>query len=1140
MKQEKRIRIHEISQGHFELFKYLLADEGVEREQETTIHAQLYDGPFVLSFAQEQMWLLHQLNPESAVYNVPFALRLRGSLKQEVLEQSLNEIVQRHAILRSIFPDTAGRVQQVVLPSAPISLRSIDLSSSPEAAREDEALKLIQNEVEHPFDLASGPLLRATLLSLDEQSFILILVLHHIISDRWSLGNFVREISTLYLAFLRGEASALKPLPIQFIDYAEWQRASWEGDAHKAERDYWLQQLADAPLALELPTMKPRPMLQTFCGATYEFEIPTELLSSLRLLSQQEGVTLFMLLLGAFQTLLLRYTGQQDILVGCPIANRDIPELESLIGVFINTLIIRTRLSGDLTFLELLARVKEVATSAYQHQHIPFGHLVKQFEHVRDVSRNPLVQVMFVHHSMALPTFALPDLELSPLVLDTHTAKVDLTLYIEDEAEKLKGAIEYNTDLFDRAFIASFTLSLQMLLKGIAYDSRQRLSALPVHSPLDKYSICKDYRAKESLHALFEEQVERTPEAVAVVYEDAALSYGELNRQANQLARYLQQQGVGPEVRVGLFLERSLELVIALLAILKAGGAYVPLDPTYPAARLRFMIQDAAVPFILSTEGLRQRLPEEQAGIVCVEKVRSLWKHSGENLHVVTTGENLAYVIYTSGSTGQPKGVMNTHAGICNHMLWIQTIFMLVSDDRLLQKTPYSFDASIWEFFLPLLSGAQLVMAYPGRHQDPQYLIEAIKRYQITHLQLVPTMLKVWLEEPGLEQCQGIRRLICSGEALSPQVAQTFFERLPGQLHNLYGPTEVAVDVTHWECSREAAEDSIPIGQPIANTDILILDQEMALVPLWATGEIYIRGKGLARGYHGRSDLTAASFVPDPFREGEGGRLYKTGDLGRYREDGSIEYLGRVDQQVKIRGFRIELGEIEYTLCQHPAVQDAVVLQREDNAGNKSLIAYILVEKKNRDFSGISINSLRSFLKQRLPEYMIPASFTILEELPLTPSGKINRSTLPAPDGSRPILEEAFIQPRTQAEQRVIAVWKQILGLEQIGVYDDFFALGGDSILSVQVAAILVQEGFACTPRHLFQYATAASLAAAIEKVQEDENKQTDLKTSEQKQLSSQQFNTSDFPAARLEQQELERFLRKITKEINQEELYEN
>ena len=755
-----------------------------------------------------------------------------------------------------------------------------------------------------------------------------------------------------------------------------------------------------------------------------------------------------------------------------------------MVGFCVNTLVLRGNLSGDPSFRELLRRTRETALGAYAHQDLPFERLVEALQPERDPSHAPLFQVMFVLQNTPTEAVRLAGLEATPVSFDSSTAKFDLTFFAVERAEGLQLVVEYSTDLFDGATIKRFADSYQSLLAGVLAEPDARLTALPLLTAAERHRLVVDwnqtaveYPQDKCIHELFEAQVEKTPDAVAVVFEGQQLTYRQLNERANQLARHLQKLGVEPDTLVGICVERSLELVVGLLGILKAGGAYVPLDPDYPKERLAFMLADADVPVLLTQAGLADQLPPHHA--------RSFWLDADwpaiatESSAPVTspaTSRHLAYMIYTSGSTGQPKGAMNTHVAIVNRLLWMQDAYRLTATDGVLQKTPFSFDVSVWEFFWPLLAGARLVMARPGGHKDVAYLAGLIAKEQITTLHFVPSMLSAFLEQAGLEHsCVSLKRVICSGEALSFELQQRFFSRLPVELHNLYGPTEAAVDVTFWACERNGPLRVVPIGRPIANTQIYILDGGLEPVPVGVAGELHIGGVGLARGYLNRPELTAEKFIPHPFRSGA--RLYKTGDLARYLPDGNIEYLGRLDQQVKIRGFRIELGEIEAVLGRHPGVRESVVVAREDTPGNKQLIGYVVPQAGQT----LTVAALREHLLKQLPDYMVPAAFVLLEQLPLTPNGKIDRKALPAPE-QRLGTGVEHVAPRTATEIKLAQIWSELLGVKQIGLRDNFFALGGHSLIATRlVARVNNTFDMGLLLRTVFEHPTLAGFARQVD-----------------------------------------------------------
>ena len=1034
-----------------------------------------------LSFAQQRMLFLDQLEPDSPLYNIPSVVTLAGPLDARALELALREVQRRHESLRTVFLVDAQGPSQRMTDEHPISLTVEDLRHLPEDERQAEASRRATEEVRRPFVLDRGPLVRALLVRLEEERHVLALTMHHIVSDGWSMGVLVRELVALHEAFRAGQPSPLPELPVQYADFAAWQRQWLRGSALQTQLDWWNQRLGGMNQILELPTDRPRPPTQSFRGAAIPVRMPRELARAVRDLSQREGVTPFMLLLAAFQVLLHRYSGQEDFGVGTPIAGRNRAEVEGLIGFFVNTLVLRARLGGDPTFRELLAQVRETTLGAYAHQDLPFERLVEALKPERDLSRSPLFQVLFVHEQDDAKGLSLKGLTLSPVEVEQRTSKFDLTLTLADTADGLNGMIEYSTELFDETTVRRMAGHLHHLLRGIVEEPARPLSRLPLLSEEERRQQLVEWNATHlpreaalTLHGLIEAQVERTPDAVAVEYEDQTLTYRELDTRAGQLANALRARGVGPESRVVLCVERSVEMVVGLLGVLKAGGAYVPLEPTLPRERLRAMVQGCEARVVLTQAHLVPVFPEAGPEVLCLDTGWAELARSEARVPAPVKGSNLAYVIFTSGSTGQPKGAMNTHEAICNRLLWMQEAYGLTAGDRVLQKTPYGFDVSVWEFFWPLMTGARLVVARPGGHQDSAYLAGLIAERGITTLHFVPSMLGVFLEEQGLEKCTALKRVICSGEALPAELAARCLELLGAELHNLYGPTEAAVDVTAWACVRGDRRASVPIGRPIANVYLRVLDARLGLVPVGAVGELYLGGIALARGYVGRPDLTAERFVPDPFGEVPGARLYKTGDLVRYLADGAVEYLGRTDFQVKIRGLRIELGEIEAVLVRQPSVRQCVVVAREDTPGHKRLVAYVVPAPEWT----LDVEALRAELKARLPEYMVPSAFVSLEALPLSSNGKLERRALPAPDAA--VSENTFVAPSTPVERALAAVWAEVLGVPRVGLHDNFFALGGDSILSMRIISRARQVGLRLTPKQLFRHQTLAELAPVV------------------------------------------------------------
>ena len=1048
------------------------------------------NGDLALSFAQQRLWFFDQLEPGLSAYNIPAAVRFQGPLNLAALERSLNEIVKRHESLRTTFGKVDGRPTQVIAPTLTIKLPVVDLRKLPASEQEAEVRRLVTAEAQRAFDLSQGPLIRCTVLRLGDEEHVGLLTMHHIISDGWSTGILVREVATLYVAFCAGGSSPLPALPIQYADFAHWQRQWLQGEVLETQIAYWKKQLANAPALIDLPTDHPRPAVQTFRGAHQSLVLPKHLQEGFKTLSRQEGVTLFMTLLAAFKVLLYRYTSQDDLIVGTPIANRNRLETEGLIGFFVNALVLRTDLSGNPSFRELLRRVREVCLGAYGHQDLPFDRLVEELHVKRDLSRNPLFQVMFVMHNAPLRTVELPGLTLSPVEGDSETAHFDLTLQIMDTEQGLTAAFVYNTDLFEAGTIARMLGNFQTLLEAMVADPEQRLSDLPLLTEAERQQLLVEWNSTKTdcprdvcIHQLFEAQAERTPDVVAVVFEAEQLTYAELNRRANQLAHHLRALGVGPEVLVAICLERSLEMVIGLLGILKAGGAYVPLDPAYPKERLAFMLKDAQVPVLLTQERLVAGLPEHDTKVICLDSDwETIARENGENPGVSTLPENLAYVIYTSGSTGQPKGVLVSHHSIAGHCRNAQRYYELDSRDVVLQFASLSFDVSLEEILPTLIVGARLVIMGTN-FWHPAEFHRKISEFGLTVLNL-PTaywqeLAREWAGVTELVPNIRPRLFIVGGDTMLPNVLK-LWQRTPVssiRLLNAYGPTETTITATAFEVAPRPNENTtyqrVPIGRPFANRAIYILDRHDNPVPIGVPGHLHIGGEGLARGYLNQPELTAERFILDPFRTEPGARMYKTGDLARYRPDGNIEFLGRADDQVKIRGFRIELGEIETVLGQHPAVREAVVLAREDAPGEKRLVAYVVADS--------SADELRCFLKDKLPEYMVPAVVVLLEALPVTPNGKVDRRALPAPDRSRPDLEKAFVAPRDDIELQLARIWEEVLGVRPVGVRDNFFELGGHSLLAVRLFSLIEKRlGKKLPLTTVFQGATVEHLAGIL------------------------------------------------------------
>ncbi|MDZ7333004.1 MAG: amino acid adenylation domain-containing protein [candidate division KSB1 bacterium] len=1156
-----------------------------------------------LSFAQQRLWFLDQLEPESPLYNIPMGFRLTGKLNVAALHKSLNAIVERHENLRTSFINDAGKAKLMIAPKLVIPLPLVDLQELPAQHREAVASEFASEEIRRPFKLDQLPLLRALLFRLTPEDHIIVVTMHHIISDGWSSQVLISEMAVLYRSFLAGMPSPLPALNIQYADFAYWQRNWLQGEVLEAQLNYWKNQLADCPDSLELPTDFPRPAVQTSNGDHFPFALPKALAEKLNRLSREHGATLFMTLLAAFQTLLYRYTGQDDICVGTPIANRNRAEIEGLIGFFVNTLVLRTRLTGQLSFKQLLDQVKTTTLDAYMHQDVPFEKIVDAVQPHRDMSHSPLFQVMFTLQNVARHEQSVEGLTLRSIELDTKISTFDLTLLLFEGPDGISGAFEYNTDLFKPETISRMAEHFRLLLERILENPAARITDLSILTPaqerlmLDQWNdTMADFPKDKAIHELFEAQAHRTPEAIAVIYEDQALSYRELNERANQLALALKQAGVTVDVPVGLCLDRSLELIVGILGILKAGGCYVPLDPRYPADRLAFMINDANLTLIVTQQSLVHSLEPYRAKMICLDRDwPGIAQQPRADLKGTVSPQQLAYVIYTSGSTGRPKGVMVEHRSVVNHNLHCIAQFRLRPGDRVLQFATINFDTAVEEIFPTLLSGATLVLrsADDGLATGVD-LMEMVKRYQLTVLDLPTAYWQEWVYEMTLNPLNipdSLRLVIVGGDKASSERLASWRKIVGNRVQwlNTYGPTEGTIIATSFDPDDPASNwqegTEVPIGRPIANAKIYILDRDMRPVPVGVKGTLYIGGAGVARGYLNRPDLTAEKFIPDPFSKDPGERIYNTGDLARYRSDGTIEFIGRQDHQVKIRGFRIELSEIEAELEKHKLIREVAVVAREDESHTKRLIAYCVpaisnsdgkfgkrrhvrvpfLSEASLDFNGnqralfktediseggarlmtispipsldaqkhirvavklpsdnsaihldsqlvwqsgerigvafrqmtqsdqellrntiarllenkvVLMSELRGYLKQRLPDYMIPSAFVILDRLPRTATGKIDRRNLPAPDPVRLEMDSSFIAPRNPVEEKLSEIWRQVLGVKRISMNDNFFELGGDSILGIQVIAKANQAGLKLSPKQIFEHPTIAGLAS--------------------------------------------------------------
>ncbi len=1034
------------------------------------------DGELPLSFAQQRLWFLTQLEGMSETYHIPLALRLHGRLDRQALQHSLDALYARHESLRSRFITREDRPQVQILPANGLPLAFHDLRRHPA-----QADTLCRQAATQPFDLTQGPLVRAALIRLADEEHLFLLTCHHIVSDGWSTGILLRELGALYGAFRRGDADPL-PLPtLQYPDYAAWQRRYLTPERLAAQAQYWRETLSGAPALLTLPTDRPRPTVQSFSGGEVPIAIDAELTQALRQFSRQHGGTLFMTVLAAWSLVLARMAGQQELVIGTPEANRGRLETESLVGFFVSTLALRIDLRDDPDLPTLIARIRHTVLTARENRDLPFEQVVELVNPPRHLGYTPLFQVMLAWQDGSVRDIPLPGLQAELAGLEYSAAKFDLTLDLADTGEGISGTLNFATALFDRATAERYGVYLIQALRAMTLNNPRSVSHIDLLPLAEREHLLhgwnrteRDYPLDQTLAALFEQQVRRTPDAIALVSGAESLSYAQLNARANRLAHALIARGVGPDRRVAVCAERGLNMVTALFGILKAGGAYVPLDPAYPGERLQYILQDADPVLLLADAAGRAALGEPATPQLALEAALPETL-SAENPERRAQASHLAYVIYTSGSTGKPKGAMNEHRGVVNRLVWMQEAYGLTAADTVLQKTPFGFDVSVWEFFWPLMVGARLVMAKPEGHKDPDYLSRAIEQYGVTTLHFVPSMLQSFLADgQAATRCDKVVRVMCSGEALPAALVAEFYRRLPqAELHNLYGPTEAAVDVTAWHCSREADRVSVPIGRPIANTRIYLLDDHGQPVPLGAVGELYIGGVQVARGYLNRPELTAERFLSDPFAPG--GRMYRTGDVARYLANGDIEYLGRNDQQVKIRGFRIECGEIEAALATHPAVREAVVDARAVG-DDKRLVAWVVpaADVAEETLAGV----LRQHLSAALPDYMVPSAWVVVAALPLSPNGKLDRRALPEPQGAQS--QAAYEAPQGEHETLLAAIWRDLLNVERVGRHDNFFELGGHSLLAVKLMAQLRRAGWGANVQTLFSTPTLSALAQAM------------------------------------------------------------
>lgn len=1042
--------------------------------------------PYPLSLGQQALWFLYQLAPESTAYNIMYAVRLKPNIDTAILEQAFTKTIARHPSLRSTYKTEDGQPVQQVSQDLPVQFKVTQTSD----LSQDYLDNWLAENADRPFKLEQGDLIRAHVLnrsdqtdSIEKKEFILLLVAHHIAIDFWSLDILIDDLCLLYQSIEQGTSISLPPLTVQYQDYVRQEQSKLASPELDRQWDYWQQKLAGELPVLNLPTDKPRPPVQTYNGVSQYFTLNEELSQGIRELAKKTGTTPYAIVLAAFQVLLLRYTNQSELLIGCPMAGRIDPELEKIVGYFVNPVVLRANIAGNPTFEELITKTRQTLFEALDYQELPFPLLVKKLQPERDPSRSPLFQAALVWDRSRQGEDNSAEATRNELILDyvameQRGAELDILLTLFDSGESLAGTWRYNTDLFATTTIERMAGNFQTLLEGIVANPERPITELPILTKAEEHQLLiewnktqTDYSQDKCIHFLFEAQVAKTPDAVAVVFEEQQLTYQELNNRANQLAKYLCNLGVKPDVLVGISVERSIEMLVGLLGILKAGGAYVPLDPKYPQERLSYMLADSGIKVLLTQQSLLETLPPTSVRVVCLDTDWQMIECQPEdNLERESFLGNLAYVIYTSGSTGKPKGVLIEHQGLCNLAQVHRNIFDVKSTSNVLQFASVSFDASVSEIFMALTSGATLVLGTASQLMPGDDLRQILVERGITHVTLPPSVLAVL----SINELPALGQIIVAGETCPSELVNQW--SVGRRFFNAYGPTESTVCATIAEINEDS--EKITIGRPIANTQVYILNSYLQPVPIGVIGELYIGGDGLARGYLNRRELTAEKFMFNPFSNQAEARLYKTGDLARYLPDGSIEFRGRADNLVKIRGFRIELGEIETTLAQHSDVSEAVVIVREDVPGDQQLVAYIVSESQSTATS----SKLRSFLKAKLPNYMVPSAFVTLTKLPLTPNGKINRRALPKPDGSNNLEKDTYVAPRNELERQIATVWKQVLHLEKVGTHENFFDLGGHSLLLAQVQSKLGKQLQGIIDKdisvmNLFTYPTISELA---------------------------------------------------------------
>jgi amino acid adenylation domain-containing protein len=1047
---------------------------------------------FPLSFAQQRLWFLDRMVPGNPFYNIPLVVPVRWPVQVSALERSLNALAERHESLRTVFRATDGEPVQMIRPRLDLKVRVTDLRPFSSDEREARTLDLAAHEAQLPFDLEHGPLIRCGLLVRGAADYVLLLTMHHIVSDGWSMGILANELTAFYQAALSGFAPRLPQLPVQYADFTIWQREQLQGGRLDKLVAYWREQLSELPV-VDLPSDRPRPPALTYRGAFHRVMVPASIAESVRRFAMEHHATPFMALLAAFAALLHRYCGCDDVAIGTPVANRNRAEVEGLIGFFVNSLVLRISAAGDLSFAELVEHTKQVCIGAYAHQDLPFEKVVEEVRPPRNPARNPLFQITF-------QLIDLPTLQKTPVAAAASAAQMrhgtaifDLAVTLMESAGGYEGVFEYSTDLFDVRTMERLDVHFQRLAAAGIANPHAPLSTLPLLDANERAEELRRSRGARAdvrpplVHHRIADQTSLTPDAVAVQSGEERLTYGELLARARRLAHHLRAAGVSRGTATGILLERSVALPVAILAVLESGGAYVPLDPSYPAERLRFMLDDSAAPVVVTDAAHAAHASELANGravtVICLDDIALASSQPDGPCDVALAAEDLAYILYTSGSTGRPKGVAVPHGALANHMQWMLERFPFTAADRVLQRTPYAFDASVWELFAPLMSGARLVMLPPDAHRDPEMTVAELARNEITIVQVVPALLRMLLEEPELYACSSLRRIFCGGEALSDALRDQAVSALGADLVNLYGPTEATIDATDYVCGKDAEPFGVPIGLPIFNTCAYVLDQHFALVPRGVEGELCLGGSSLARGYFSRPSLTAERFVPDPFSEVGGERMYRTGDRVRRLADGNLLFTGRRDEQLKVRGFRIEPGEIESVVCRLPGVKSCVV-----TVDSATLTAFVVCAGSDAP----EMSRVRASVAAQLPEHMVPSAFVAIDAMPLLPNGKIDRAAVAALGVARGAAEGGYAPPRTPLEEALCVIWTEVLDVPRVGIHDDFFtSLGGHSLIATRlISRIRSALGTDVPLKQIFEAPTVETFAAALlDRAAEDERR---------------------------------------------------